>query len=128
MVAEKPKRWGQGRIVFMSELPEIRAEISRAVPMTEVFASRSDRLGIGYSAFCKLVSKYAPDAKIHPATRQDVAGNRAAHGMKPTAGNPPPPQRTAPVESTPRPVVQPALPTDDPADEAPNFPFVKERR
>jgi hypothetical protein len=66
-VTEKPKRWGKGRIVFIADLPAIRAEIARAVPLTEVFASRSARLGIGYSAFCKLVARYAQDAKIQPS-------------------------------------------------------------
>jgi hypothetical protein len=47
----------------MADLAAIRDEISRAIPMTDVYASRADRLGVGYSAFCKLVAKYAPDAK-----------------------------------------------------------------
>jgi hypothetical protein len=69
-VSDKPKRWGRGRTVFLSDLPAIRAEISRGLPLTEVFAPRSERLGIKYAAFCKLVARYAADARIKPTVAQ----------------------------------------------------------
>ena len=79
-MSEKTKRWGQGRIVFLSDLPAIRAEVARGVPLTDIFASRAARLGIGYRAFCKLVSRYAADAKIQPS------------GTRPTVTETTPPQ------------------------------------
>lgn len=62
-----PKRWGQGRVSFMADLASIRADLSRAIPLTEVFAARRGKLGITYSAFCKLVARYAADARVKPS-------------------------------------------------------------
>jgi hypothetical protein len=79
-VSEIPKRWGKGRVPFIADLPAIRSEISRAIPLTEVFASRSERLGIGYSAFCKLVARYAADARVQPvAARLAAATTPPSH-------------------------------------------------
>jgi hypothetical protein len=62
-MTDKPKRWGQGRVRFIAEMGAIRSEIEQGRPLTEVFGVRSSQLGIGYSAFCKLVARYAADAK-----------------------------------------------------------------
>ena len=72
-MAQTPKRWGSGRISFMADLASIRDDLARAIPMTEIFAARKDRLGITYSAFCKLVARYASDARIKPSNPVSVA-------------------------------------------------------
>ena len=59
-------RWGRGRVAFIADLTSIRSELSRAIPMTKIFAARKDRLGISYAAFCKLVARYAADARVKP--------------------------------------------------------------
>jgi len=69
----------------MSDLPAIRAEIARGIPLTEVFASRADRLGIGYSAFCKLVARYLADARIKPSDAQPPP---AASPLQPSPATP----------------------------------------
>jgi hypothetical protein len=67
-MGKTPQRWGHGRVVFMADLDAIRSELSKGVPMTMVYSSRSSRLGIGYSAFCKLVARYASDVRPKPVT------------------------------------------------------------
>src|ERR1700760_2462906 len=81
--------WGSGRGAFLSLLETIRAEVARGLPLIAVFESHKPTLGVGYKAFCKLVSRYAEDAK---PSRRHVAGARPA-------GDRVPPSRPSPIAS-----------------------------
>ena len=54
---------GIGRVVFVARLATIKREIEAGDYLTTVYARHSDALGITYSAFRKLVARYAPEAK-----------------------------------------------------------------
>jgi len=55
--------WGKGRTVFVSRLETIRSEISEGLLLTTIYGRHKEALGIGYAGFCKLVARYADDAK-----------------------------------------------------------------
>ena len=58
-----PKEWGLGRVAFFACLDTVRAEIGQGWPLATIHACHRDKLGICYSAFCKLVSQHAADAR-----------------------------------------------------------------
>lgn len=60
--SHKPS-WGAGRIVFVALLDTIRSEIGQGLLLTTIYHRHKAALGIGYSGFCKLVGRYADDAK-----------------------------------------------------------------
>jgi len=68
-MSEKPPRkgWGSGRIAFLARLPDIKSDIASGIPLTAIYA-RHPNLGITYRSFCRLVARYAQDAKpaFHP--------------------------------------------------------------
>lgn len=55
--------WGTGRIAFVALRDTIRAEIAQGLLLTTIFDRHKAALGVSYSAFCKLVARYADDAK-----------------------------------------------------------------
>jgi hypothetical protein len=60
------KSWGAGRVAFIARLDTIRLEMSQGYPLTTIFQRHQAALGIGYQSFCKLVSRYAGDARLVP--------------------------------------------------------------
>jgi hypothetical protein len=65
MTDQRPARpaYGASRIAFVARLETIRAEISQGLLLTTIHDRHKVALGIGYSGFCKLVARYAADAK-----------------------------------------------------------------
>jgi len=49
--------------VFVSRLETIRSEIGEGLLLTTIYDRHKAALGIGYAGFCKLVARYAEDAK-----------------------------------------------------------------
>ena len=82
---------GTGRVVFIARLATIKQEIEAGDYLTTVYARHSDALGITYSAFRKLVARYAPEAK---AVRQPY-GSASATRATPANANPATPPRAA---------------------------------
>ena len=67
--SHKPS-WGTGRVAFVALLDTIRSQIGQGLPLTTIYDRHKTALGISYSGFCKLVARYADDAKPlkrHPA-------------------------------------------------------------
>lgn len=77
------KPWGAGRIAFIARLDQIRAEISQGVPLTTIHDRHKEALGIGYASFCKLVTRYADDAKLTPVARQRMPRTRRPEPARP---------------------------------------------
>ncbi len=102
--ARKP--WGAGRVAFLARLDTIKAEMSQGLPLTTIFERHQTTLAIGYPSFCKLVSRYAADAKLtaRPVSRRDA---------EPVPAPPPKPTTAAPILRS-RPLPTPA-PTPAPA-------------
>jgi hypothetical protein len=65
MTDQRPSKppWGTGRIAFVALRDTIRAEIGQGLLLTTIFDRHKAALGVSYSAFCKLVARYADDAK-----------------------------------------------------------------
>ncbi len=51
-------------MVFFARLEAIRSELSQGYPLTIIYDRHQAALQIGYRSFCKLVSRYAADAKL----------------------------------------------------------------
>lgn len=90
MTDQTKKKWGAGRIPFVARLDTIRSEIAQGLPLTTIHERHRDALGVGYSAFCKLVSRHAQDAK--PLRRRSSARSADA-----TAPRQPPPPASPPA-------------------------------
>ncbi len=60
--ASKPP-WGTGRTAFVALRDTIRAEIGQGLLLTTIFERHKAVLGVSYSSFCRLVARYADDAK-----------------------------------------------------------------
>ena len=73
-----PKEWGLGRVAFFACLDTVRAEIGQGWPLTTIHARHRDKLGICYSAFCKLVSQHAADARPGASPRAGAARRTAS--------------------------------------------------
>jgi hypothetical protein len=58
------KPWGTGRIAFVARLEAIRSELRQGLPLTVIYDRHKAALRIGYASFCKLVARYADDAKL----------------------------------------------------------------
>ena len=58
-----PRPPGTGRVAFLASLNVIRREIEGGDYLTTIHARHAAELGITYSAFRKLVARYAPEAK-----------------------------------------------------------------
>lgn len=69
------KGWGVGRIAFMGRLAVIREQLGTGLPLTSIYEQHRDALGIGYQSFCKLVARYAEDAK--PSVRRPYGTAKA---------------------------------------------------
>ena len=89
------KPWGAGRVVFFARLDAIRSELSQGYPLTTIYDRHQVALQIGYRSFCKLVSRYAEDAKLSPcrglsrATASSTADPvRPAGGVGPLLASP----------------------------------------
>jgi hypothetical protein len=67
--SHKPS-WGVGRVAFVALLDTIRSEIGQGLLLTTIYDRHKAALGISYSGFCKLVARYADDAK--PLKRRPV--------------------------------------------------------
>jgi hypothetical protein len=106
-MTEGKKKWGAGRVAFVSELAAIRAELALGHPITDIYESRKGRLGgISYSAFRKLVAKYARDARLSVTTATDPhpipppSPNSTTGGSK--SSSPPPVAQTGTVNDPSR--------------------------
>ena len=111
-MAEKPvaKHRGSGRAAFIARLSAIRAEIAAGDFLVTVHNRHKDSLGITYSAFRKLVQRYAEDAK--PLRRAPLARPHVPALTKPLP--PLPPAETKPAPQ-PSPEGQPAHARHEPA-------------
>lgn len=96
MSNETPRKsWGSGRVAFVARLPTIRSEMGQGLPLTAIYARHQTALGIGYQSFCKLVTRYAGDAKLG-------ASLPAARDQTPEQTSPaPPPPPPAPAAGIP---------------------------
>jgi hypothetical protein len=104
MGAEPPRpSWGAGRIAFLAILEPIRAELHQGHSLTRIFARHQARLGISYASFCRLVSRYAEDAKLAhtypPPPPSRPASFQPAHSPQTRVPHtqPPPPSLSAPA-------------------------------
>lgn len=95
MTDEKPNRkaWGSGRIAFIARLQTIKAEMQQGIPLTTIHTRHQMALGIGYQSFCKLVARYANDAKLVP---NRVGSRDPSPRTRPATTPPPPAARTLP--------------------------------
>lgn len=96
---EDRKSWGAGRVAFLGRLDQINADLAIGVPLRTIHEKHQAALGIGYTSFCRLVSRYAADAKPavqNPAPRQPRHAIRSSPAPAPTQ-----PARTpVPTEGT----------------------------
>lgn len=69
-----PKSCSVGRVAFFARLDIIKAEINQGLPLTMIFDRHQAVLAISYSSFCRLVARYAADAKL--------AGRTVSHREK----------------------------------------------
>jgi len=67
MSDDKPRQaWGAGRVALVARLDTIRSEMGQGLPLTAIYDRHRATLGIGYQSFCKLIARYAGDAKLSP--------------------------------------------------------------
>jgi hypothetical protein len=97
------KGWGAARVAFIARLETIKAEIRQCHPLTTIYDRHRAVLGISYPSFCRLVTRYAGDARLNPrpASRHEEAPNPAPRASPPPAAaalTPPPP--TLPAEGS----------------------------
>jgi Family of unknown function (DUF5338) len=93
------KAWGVGRVAFLARIDAIKVELAQGWSLKAIYQRHKDRLAVGYSSFCKLVSRHAADAR--PVVRTQVqpappAGPKSAPGMARVMANPPENRRGAP--------------------------------
>jgi hypothetical protein len=101
------KPWGAGRVVFFAKLEAIKAELSQGYPLTTIYDRHQAALQIGYRSFCKLVSRYADDAKLSPRrspSSTEVSSTGTAGLVRPSVAviGPPPPHPSGSAENRPR--------------------------
>ncbi len=101
MTDEKPKKkaWGSGRIVLIARLQTIKSEMRQGIPLTTIHARHQAALGIGYPSFCKLVTRYANDAKLvstYPGFRDAGPRTKRAPALPPAPSPLPPAAKTPP--------------------------------
>jgi hypothetical protein len=70
------KAWGSGRIAVLGRLDTIRSELSQGLPLTVIYDRHKTAIGIGYPSFCKLIERYAGDAKLTPRLLGSPTGIR----------------------------------------------------
>ena len=93
-----PKAWGVGRVAFLARIDTIRAELAEGWPMTTVYGHHKDALGLGYSAFRRLVARHAADARPMPSRaanhepKPDRQASASAAGLDSRAAAKPPPR------------------------------------
>ena len=92
-----PKPWGAGRIAFVARLDAIRSELGQGLPLTVIYERHQAALGIGYASFCKLVARYAEDAKLAQRRPRSKAIPVAAGPQLPTRPSPESKAETLPV-------------------------------
>jgi len=63
MTDDNTPRWGAGRVAFVARLDTIRSEIAQGFTLRAIYERHETALGIGYSAFCKLVLRHADAAR-----------------------------------------------------------------
>jgi len=86
-------------VAFLARIDTIRAELAEGWPMTTVYGHHKDALGLGYSAFRRLVARHAADARPIPSRavnherKPDQQAPASATGLDThaTAARPPPP-------------------------------------
>lgn len=61
----KPR--GRGRVAFIGLLDSIRLDLAAGYFLIDIHAKNEEALGITYSAFRKLVSRYASEARLQPS-------------------------------------------------------------
>jgi hypothetical protein len=95
MMARQTK--GAGRPAFVMMLDEIKADLRRGIFVKDIFRKHQAVIGIGYPSFCKLVARYAADAKLVPSA--------------------PPPTKPSPaVQAMPTRLPQPVADYDEPSE------------
>ena len=99
------KGWGAARVAFVARLETIKAEIRQCHPLTTIYDRHRAVLGISYPSFCRLVTRYAGDARLNsrPASRHEEAPNPAPRASPPLAAatlTPPPPAVPASTEGS----------------------------
>ena len=78
MSEDKPRKaWGAGRVALVARLDTIRSEMGQGLPLTAIYDRHRAALGIGYQSFCKLIARYAGDAKLSPRYARPTARGRA---------------------------------------------------
>lgn len=58
----KARRWGAGRVAFLSQKDLFRSLIKAGHPFTSIYADHGAALGVSYTQFTRYVRKYLPDA------------------------------------------------------------------
>jgi hypothetical protein len=92
--SKKPR--GRGRVAFIARLDVIRSEIANGEFLVAIHAKHQAALGITYSAFRKLVQRYAEDAKPIKQTLRTTPppAPRSAAGPSPAPAIAPKPARS----------------------------------
>jgi hypothetical protein len=91
------KAWGSGRIAVLARLDTIRSELGQGLPLTAIYDRHKAAIGIGYPSFCKLIERYAGDAKLIPRR----ASRHAEMAGHPPCPSPKPPPAIAAAQSPP---------------------------
>ena len=98
------KGWGAARVAFVARLETIKADIRQCHPLTMIYDRHRAVLGISYPSFCRLVTRYAGDARLNPrrASQHEEAPNPAPRTSPPPAAAAlaPPPPTTLPEGSS----------------------------
>jgi hypothetical protein len=92
------KPWGSGRIAVLARLDTIRSELGQGLPMTVIYARHKAAVAIGYPSFCKLIDRYAGDAKL---IRRQASPRAGARDQPPCASLKPTPPSPATSKSSP---------------------------
>ena len=58
--------WGAGRVAFLARLEAIKADLSAGITLKIIHEKHQAALKIGYASFCRLVSRYAANARPVP--------------------------------------------------------------
>lgn len=72
-----PNRYGHGRVQFLARLSAIRSDLAAGLTLRTIHAKHK-KIDVTYSAFTKLVARYASDARpsIAKAAREALGQNK----------------------------------------------------
>ena len=96
-MTEDRTAWGAGRVAFLARLDKIKADLASGVPLKAIYAKHQAGLGIAYPTFCRLVNRYAADAK---PTVQTPAPRKPRYATRSSPAPAQPARTPVPTEGT----------------------------